>query len=66
MTSEMLIADKYLRIINERMVAMTALNFVEVSGKLSESKGSRWVWGEAIEDTGYAVRWSPTPPPFGQ
>lgn len=52
MSSEMLLADKYLSIVN------TLLRSLESRG---ESKDSRPVWGGAVGDTGHAVRWPPTP-----
>jgi hypothetical protein len=57
MSSEMLLADKYLSIIND---SETSLWSLESRG---ESKGSRPVWGGAVGNTGHAVRWLPTPLP---
>lgn len=52
MSSEMLLADKYLSIINKKLV--------EVSGERGELKGSCPVRWRAVGNTDYAVRWPPT------
>jgi hypothetical protein len=55
MSSEMLLADKYLSIVNDSKAVLRSLE------SRGESKDSRPVWGGAVGNTGHAVRWPPTP-----
>ena len=52
MTSEMLLADQYLRVVQSEL---------RTAGKRSAGKLARSVWGAAVGNTGHAVRWPPTP-----
>ena len=73
MTSEMLLADQYLRVVQSRGERTLPLNRVypwtirwtagelRTAGKRSAGKLARSVWGAAVGNTGHGVRWPPTP-----